>query len=81
MCKKFLLDVVNAESLNDLEAASAILFCVPSMWLVSKGDDLLMCCLSARARSKCPAIFDVDVLCLLAHETVDMLSQNIPICV
>ena len=64
--------------MKDRDAISAILFSTPLMCAEDKGDVLLTCCRSASALSKCPAIVDVDVLCLLVHVTVDMLSQNKP---
>ena len=60
------------------EAASAISFWRPGVWTTRRGDDLQICCLSARARSKCPARSE-RAENFLAHATVDELSHFMPI--
>ena len=78
LCMKVLLDVVNCVSINDLDAMSAILLFSPWICTTCKGAAWWMCCLSANALRRCPAIVDVGVLFLLTHCTVDMLLQNMP---
>ena len=78
VCTKDVLEFVNLVSVKECDATSAILFAIPSMCTVDRGDVLLICCLSANARSRCPATVDVAVLCLFVQATVDMLSQKRP---
>ena len=78
VCKKDVLESVNFLSVKERDAASAILFAIPSICTVDRGDVLFMCCLSANALRRCPAIVDVAVLCFCVQATVDMLSQKRP---
>ena len=75
---KEVLDFENCGSLNERDASSAILFNLPSMCTVVRGDVLLTSWRSARALRRCPARVDVEVLFFLVQDTVDILSQNIP---
>ena len=74
------LEFVNLVSEKDLEITSAMILACPSMCIVCGGDVWLMCCLKASALRRCPAILEVVVHFLFAHDTVDMLSQKMPTC-
>ena len=54
-------------------------FAAPSMCVIWICGASLMCCLIANARSKCAALDDVVVHIFCVHDTVDALSQNIPV--
>ena len=60
------------------DATSAISFWTPGVWTTNSGDELHICCLSASARSRCPALSD-RAENFRAHATVAELSHLIPI--
>jgi hypothetical protein len=63
-----------------LDATSAMSFFIPAMEMVKIGEALCACCLSARARHKCPPIADFDDDNRVAQATAGVLSQKMPTC-
>ena len=59
---------------------SAIWLFAPAIDVVSKSVDLWVCCLSARARRRWPAVVDFEALSLVAQATVGVLSQKRAMC-
>ena len=68
------------ESRKERDAMSAMRFRIPAIEIVMSGEVRLICCLSARALRRCPAMTDLEECSLVAHATVGVLSQNIPMC-
>ena len=77
---KGLLDVVKFLSIKERDATSAMLFWLPLICVVRRGDACMTCCLTASALSRCAAMLDVVVVCLFVQDTVAMLSEKIPTC-
>jgi hypothetical protein len=67
-------------SRKERDAMSAMLLLLPLIDTVRRGDVWCRCWRKARARSKCPAVFDEDEFSLFAHATVGVLSLYIPTC-
>ena len=72
--------LVNGCSRKERDATSASMFRIPAIDIVSSGEDWWTCCLMASALNRCPAIIDFEEWSLLAHATVGVLSDDIPIC-
>ena len=75
---KDVLAVKNCSSPKDLDATSAILFCLPYMWVARSGEAYMISCLVTNALSRCAAIIDIVAVWLLVQDTVAALSQKIP---
>jgi hypothetical protein len=63
---------------NERDAMSAMVLSIPAMDTHSSGLVRCRCCRSANARSRCPAITDLDEWRRAHHATVGVLSQNSP---
>ena len=66
-CENGVLEFVKAGSSKDLDRVSAMTFSIPSIYVICRGDDLLICCLSARALNRCPAMVEVVVHFFVVH--------------
>ena len=66
--------------MNARGGISAIALSFPAVIIGFRGDAFLSCCYSARNISSLASGIYVEVLPLYAHDTADVLSQKLPIC-